>query len=143
MRCARTGLLLGLLLWTLAATAIDPLPFQSEVEERRFQALVAELRCLVCQNQNLADSDADLAKDLRAEVFEMLRAGKSDGEIRDFLVQRYGDFVLYDPPFKPVTWILWLGPALVVAAGLAGMLVMVRRRARLVPAEARGEEDLP
>lgn len=143
MRRMRTGLLLGLLLWTLAATAIDPLPFQSEVEERRFQALVAELRCLVCQNQNLADSDADLAKDLRAEVFEMLRAGKSDGEIRDFLVQRYGDFVLYDPPFKPVTWILWLGPALVVAAGLAGMLVMVRRRARLVPAEARGEEDLP
>ena len=143
MRRMRTGLLLGLLLWTLAATAIDPLPFQSEVEERRFQALVAELRCLVCQNQNLADSDADLAKDLRAEVFEMLRAGKSDGEIRDFLVQRYGDFVLYDPPFKPVTWILWLGPALVVAAGLAGMLVMVRRRARLVPADARGEEDLP
>lgn len=143
MRRMRPGLLLGLLLWTLAAAAIDPLPFQSEVEERRFQALVAELRCLVCQNQNLADSDADLAKDLRAEVFEMLRAGKSDGEIRDFLVQRYGDFVLYDPPFKPVTWILWLGPALVVAAGLAGMLVMVRRRARLVPAEARGEEDLP
>ena len=143
MRRMRPGLLLGLLLWTLAATAIDPLPFQSEVEERRFQALVAELRCLVCQNQNLADSDADLAKDLRAEVFEMLRAGKSDGEIRDFLVQRYGDFVLYDPPFKPVTWILWLGPALVVAAGLAGMLVMVRRRARLVPADARGEEDLP
>ena len=143
MRRMRTGLLLGLLLWTLAATAIDPLPFQSEVEERRFQALVAELRCLVCQNQNLADSDADLAKDLRAEVFEMLRAGKSDGEIRDFLVQRYGDFVLYDPPFKPVTWILWLGPALVVVAGLAGMLVMVRRRARLVPTDARGEEDLP
>lgn len=143
MRRMRPGLLLGLLLWTLAAAAIDPLPFQSEAEERRFQVLVAELRCLVCQNQNLADSDADLAKDLRAEVFEMLRAGKSDGEIRDFLVQRYGDFVLYDPPFKPVTWILWLGPALVVAAGLAGMLVMVRRRARLVPAEARGEEDLP
>lgn len=98
---------------------------------------------MVCQNQNLADSDAELARDLRNEVFEMLRAGKSDGEIRDFLVQRYGDFVLYDPPFKPVTWILWLGPALVVLAGMAGIVTMVRRRARLLPAEARGEEDLP
>lgn len=120
MNHRRMALLLWLLLAAAPALAIDPLPFQSAVEERRFQALVAELRCMVCQNQNLADSDAELARDLRNEVFEMLRAGKSDGEIRDFLVQRYGDFVLYDPPFKPVTWILWLGPALVVVAGLAG-----------------------
>jgi cytochrome c-type biogenesis protein CcmH len=126
-----------------AAYAIDALPFADRHEERRFQMLVEELRCVVCQNQNLADSDAFLAKDLRREVFEMMRAGKSDTEIRDFLVARYGEFVLYRPPMKPATWALWFGPAAIALAGLAGIVVMVRRRARAVPADARGEEDLP
>ena len=132
-----------LALASAGACAIDALPFKDRHEERRFQMLVEELRCLVCQNQNLADSDAFLAKDLRREVFEMMRAGKSDTEIRDFLVARYGDFVLYRPPMKPVTWVLWFGPALIALAGLAGIVVMVRRRARAVPAGASGEEDLP
>ena len=110
---------LAFLRTTPLAQAIDPLPFANEAEEQRFQALARELRCLVCQNQNIADSDAGLAKDLRNEVFEMMRAGKSDDEIRQFLVDRYGDFVLYDPPFKASTLVLWVGPLVVLIIGFA------------------------
>ena len=110
---------LAFLLTTALAQAIDPLPFANEAEEQRFQALARELRCLVCQNQNIADSDAGLAKDLRNEVFEMMRAGKSDEEIKQFLVERYGDFVLYDPPFKATTLVLWIGPILILIVGFA------------------------
>ena len=87
--------------------------------EARMVEITSELRCLVCQNQNIADSDAGLAKDLRNEVFEMMRAGKSDDEIRQFLVDRYGDFVLYDPPFKASTLVLWVGPLVVLIIGFA------------------------
>jgi cytochrome c-type biogenesis protein CcmH len=139
----RSLLALLLALVATSATAIDALPFRDRHEERRFQMLVEELRCMVCQNQNLADSDAFLAKDLRREVLEMMHAGKSDTEIRDFLVQRYGDFVLYNPPMKPVTWALWFGPLAIVLAGMAGIVAMIRRKARAVPAGATGEEDLP
>ena len=132
-----------LLLATQLAFAIDPLPFKDRAEEQRFQQLVAELRCLVCQNQNLADSDAGLARDLRNETFEMMRAGKSDGEIRDFLVQRYGDFVLYRPPMKPTTWLLWFGPLAVIAIGGVVLVSIARRRARALPADAAGVEELP
>ncbi|HWT16800.1 MAG TPA: cytochrome c-type biogenesis protein [Patescibacteria group bacterium] len=114
------------ILWMLAfvlvasiAQAIDPLPFANEAEEQRFQALARELRCLVCQNQNIADSDAGLAKDLRNEVFAMIRAGKSDDEIKQFLTERYGDFVLYRPPFKGTTLVLWVGPILILIVGFA------------------------
>jgi cytochrome c-type biogenesis protein CcmH len=110
-------LLLLLLLIALPVAAIDPLPFADRAEEVRFQDLVRELRCLVCQNQNLADSDAMLAKDLRAEVFGLMRSGKNDTEIKQFLTDRYGDFVLYKPPVKPGTWLLWFGPLLVLAIG--------------------------
>ncbi len=111
-------LLLALLAIAAPVNAIDPLPFADRAEEVRFQNLVRELRCLVCQNQNLADSDAGLAKDLRAEVFEMIQTGKSDVEIKRFLTDRYGDFVLYQPPVKPGTWLLWFGPLLVLALGI-------------------------
>jgi cytochrome c-type biogenesis protein CcmH len=101
------------------AQAIDPLPVANEAEEQRFQHLARELRCLVCQNQNIADSDAGLARDLRKEVFEMMRAGKSDDEIKRFLTDRYGDFVLYRPPFKATTLVLWVGPILILLIGVA------------------------
>ena len=136
-------LALLLALASFAAFAIDPLPFRDRAEEERFQSLVEELRCLVCQNQNLADSDAGLAGDLRQEVFDMMRAGRSDGEIRDFMVQRYGDFVLYRPPMKSTTWLLWFGPAAVLLLAGFGVWRTTRRRARGLPAEARGMEDLP
>lgn len=107
-----------LLLVAFSAAAIDPLPFKDSTEETRFQNLVRELRCMVCQNQNLADSDAGLAKDLRAEVLELMQSGKSDTEIKHFLTDRYGDFVLYKPPVKPGTWLLWFGPLLVLLIGI-------------------------
>ncbi len=95
--------------------------------EARYRALIAELRCLVCQNQSLADSDAELAADMRRVVREQLQQGNSDAEVVAYLVARFGDFVRYRPPFKPVTWVLWLGPALALAAGLW----VVRRQLRL------------
>lgn len=135
-----------LLLLALAAGsvfAIDPLPFQDEQQQVRFQKLVAELRCTVCQNQNLADSNAELAKDLRLKVFELMQEGRSDGEIKQFLVERYGDFVLYKPPVKPTTWALWFGPGVVVLIGALLIINAVRRRARALPADAAGIEDQP
>ena len=131
------------LAFALPAIAIAPLPFRDRAEEERFQTLVEELRCLVCQNQNLMDSDAGLAGDLRREVFDLMRSGKSDAEIRDFLVQRYGDFVLYRPPVKRTTWRGWCGPAVLLVG--AGVVVMrlARRRSSALPADATGIEDLP
>ncbi len=139
----RLSLLVLLLLLGSALTpvhAIDPLPFADTQEEQRFQHLVRELRCLVCQNQNLADSDAFLAKDLRAEVFDLMRSGKTDAEIKTFLTDRYGDFVLYKPPVKPGTWVLWFGPLLILAIGFA----IARRQLRPrdpAPAEAASDDD--
>ncbi len=112
------------------ALAIDPLPFKDRAEEVRFQNLAKQLRCLVCQNQDLADSDAALAGDLRKQVFEMMRAGKSDAEIKQYLVARYNDFVLYDPPLKPGTWLLWFAPFAFVLAGAFALVRIVRLRAR-------------
>jgi cytochrome c-type biogenesis protein CcmH len=105
-----------------------------EGNESRIRQLEEKLRCLVCQNQTLADSNAELAGDLRRQVREQVAAGRSDQQIIDYLVERYGDFVLYDPPFKPTTALLWVGPfALLVAAGL--VLVATLRRRRREPEE--------
>lgn len=105
------------------AMPVDTFKFQSEQQETVFHRLSNELRCLVCQNQAIADSNADLAKDLRNEIYKMLQQGRSEDEIIEFMVQRYGDFVLYNPPMKPLTWLLWFGP---VIALLAGFFVVVR-----------------
>jgi cytochrome c-type biogenesis protein CcmH len=107
-----------------------PLAFQDRAEEQRFHGLVSELRCVMCQNQSLADSNAQIAQDLRREVFELMRQGRSDREIKAFLVQRYGEFVLYKPPFGASTWLLWLGPALLLLIGGAVVVHIVRRRSR-------------
>ncbi|BCX88877.1 cytochrome c-type biogenesis protein CcmH [Methylomarinovum tepidoasis] len=131
-------------LWlTLALPAlagIEVRQFPNPALESRYQNLIEQLRCLVCQNQSLADSNADLAEDLRSEVYAMLLAGKSDAEIVDFLVQRYGDFVLYKPPVKKTTALLWFGPFAALAAG--GLLLWRIGRTRrpeaptaLTPAE--------
>ncbi|MGH8172313.1 MAG: cytochrome c-type biogenesis protein [Rhodanobacteraceae bacterium] len=116
------------------AFAIDPLPFKDHAEELRFQALTKQLRCLVCQNESLADSSAPLAADLRRDVFEQMQSGKSDDEIKAWLTARYSDFVLYDPPLHGGTMLLWFGPILVLIAGGAAVFVIVRRRARVLPA---------
>ncbi|WP_170167599.1 cytochrome c-type biogenesis protein [Vulcaniibacterium tengchongense] len=129
----RAGLLALLLAapWALAQTAIDAAPpqFRDAAEERRFHALVSELRCVMCQNQSLAESNAQIAVDLRREVLDLMRQGKSDREIEAFLVARYGEFVLYRPQLESKTWLLWFGPALVLLAGGAGVVAAVRRRA--------------
>lgn len=123
-----------------AAHAVDPLPFKDTAEEQRFQALTRELRCLVCQNESLADSNAGLAKDLRNEVFEQVRAGKSDDEIKEYLVARYSEFVLYDPPLKASTLVLWFGPFLLLVAGGVAVALAVRRRASTAGAGAKTPE---
>ena len=111
----RSFIALGLWLTLALAQAADtPFTFKDATEEARYQQLTAELRCLVCQNQSLADSHADLAQDLRAEVFRMLQAGQTNEQIVDFLVARYGDFVLYRPPVSRLTYALWFGPLLLV-----------------------------
>ena len=121
-----------LLLATTAALAqvvSDPAPlrFANTTEEQRFHALVTELRCVMCQNQSLADSNAQIAHDLRREVLALMRQGRSDDEIRAYLVARYGEFVLYKPRIEATTWLLWFGPAVLLLAG--GLLVarVVRR----------------
>jgi cytochrome c-type biogenesis protein CcmH len=115
-------------------TAEDP------VLEKRLTAIAVELRCLVCQNQTIADSNADLAVDLRNQVRDMLRQGKSEREIIDYMTARYGDFVLYRPPVKNTTALLWFGPAVLLVAGVGGLWLVLRRRSRL-GAEAFDPED--
>jgi len=107
-----------------------PLQFQDPAEEARFHALAAELRCVMCQNQSLADSNAQIAYDLRAEVLQLMREGRTDAQIKQFLVQRYGEFVLYRPQVESATWLLWFGPALLVLVGGVVVARIVRRRAR-------------
>jgi len=113
--------------------ASEPLVFSSAESEERFLHLTRELRCLVCQNQTLADSDAPLAADLRLEIKKMIDAGRSDEEIRTFLVDRYGDFVLYRPPLAGNALALWLFPALLLLGGGAALVVAVKRRSKLPP----------
>ncbi|GFZ98470.1 cytochrome c-type biogenesis protein [Dyella caseinilytica] len=128
----RTALLVLLIAITgvVAAQAIDPLPFRDHAEELRFQHLTSELRCLVCQDENLADSNADFARDLRHKVFELMQQGKSDAEIKQYLVDRYSDFVLYDPPVNAHTWLLWFGPLLILIAGGFAVGYTIRKRSR-------------
>ena len=99
--------------------------------ESRMMALSAELRCLVCQNQTIADSHAGLAEDLRKQIREMLTKGMNESQILDYMTERYGDFVLYRPPFKASTVLLWVGPALLMAGALGALLVVLRRRQRM------------
>ena len=110
----------------------EPLVFASQQQQERFNKLTEELRCLVCQNQNLADSDAPLAHDLRREVHEMVLAGRTNEQIKQFLVTRYGDFVLYRPPVQENTYLLWLGPLVLLLAGAWILRSSVRKRSALL-----------
>ena len=123
------------LAWGQSAEIANPDP----KVEARLKAIAHELRCLVCQNQTIADSDAPLAVDLRKQTRAMIAAGKSDEEIRGYMVDRYGDFVLYKPPFNAATAVLWMAPALLVLGGLAGLALMLRRR-KSPPAPAAGKD---
>ena len=112
---------------TMSFAAIETYQFSNTEDEIRYQKMIAELRCLVCQNQNLADSNAELAQDLRAKTFEMINAGASNNEIAEFMVARYGDFVLYRPPLKGQTLLLWIGPFGILLIALIVFFITVRR----------------
>jgi cytochrome c-type biogenesis protein CcmH len=109
--------------------------------EARMLAITTELRCLVCQNQTIADSHAPLAIDLRQQVRELIDKGKTNAEIIAYMTERYGDFVLYRPPFKATTALLWVGPGVLLVAGLAVLIVVLRRRSRLSPDRFEPEPD--
>ena len=117
----------------VAHSAESILEFDSQRQERRYHDLIDELRCMVCQNQNLADSNAELAQDLRERVYGMIRAGRSDEEIIDYMVERYGTFVLYRPPLESATTLLWFGPLIfLLIAGLTFWLYSRRQRQKPV-----------
>jgi cytochrome c-type biogenesis protein CcmH len=120
------------LMITGLALAAEPLVFTDADQEARYKHLTTELRCLVCQNQNLADSDAELAQDLRREIYDMLQTGRTDDEIKTFMVDRYGDFVLYRPPMNSNTIALWLMPAVLLLIGGLVLVFTVRKRSRLL-----------
>lgn len=110
----------------------EPMVFDTPEQEERYKALTFELRCTVCQNQNLADSDATLAHDLKRKVHEMIMAGNTDEEIKTYMVERYGDFVLYRPPVQQNTYLLWLAPLIMLLGGALILRASVKKRASLL-----------
>lgn len=145
--CIKPVLLAFLLAISLPALANEAAPkaalpnAEDPVIEQRLVNLAEDLRCLVCQNESLAGSHAELAEDLRREIRTQMKAGKDDREVIAYLTERYGDFVLYRPPFKPVTYLLWLGPLLFLGIG-GGAWVMTLRRRRTVQAAPVDEKKL-
>ena len=123
-----------------AGVTLEAFEFDTKAQEQHFKDLIEELRCLVCQNQSLADSDAELAHDLRAEVYDMMQAGKNDEEIVEFLVARYGDFVLYNPPVKPSTWLIWFGPFVLLLIAAFLLLRSIRRQQKVPGAEISADD---
>ncbi|MDO9105071.1 MAG: cytochrome c-type biogenesis protein CcmH [Methylovulum sp.] len=134
-------LILLLLLSPLAAHAIDSRQFAHPEQQAAYETLISELRCLVCQNQTIADSNAELASDLRRQVYEMLQQGKSRDEIVQFMTDRYGDFVLYKPPFKAKTGLLWLGPVVFLLLGLMAVVWVVRRKKHAAVTQDSGQAE--
>lgn len=137
--------LLALLLSScLCFAAESPTVAEDPVLEKRVFAISEELRCLVCQNQTIADSHAELAVDLKNQVRTMLKAGRSEAEIKQYMVDRYGDFVLYRPPVKGITWMLWVGPFLLLLVGILFLGFKLRQRSRRVAATdaAMTEQDV-
>jgi cytochrome c-type biogenesis protein CcmH len=127
-----------------AAAKEAPEVGENPAAERHMMELAAELRCLQCQNQTLADSSAPLAVDLRQEIRELIAKGQSDQQVKDYLVARYGDFVLYRPPVKGITLLLWFGPALVLLGGLAALFTTLKRRnARIEADKAAAPQEAP
>ena len=132
------GLIIVLtLLFSFSAlnAAVEIKQFKDQEQEQRYKHIIDELRCLVCQNQNLADSNAGLAQDLRKQVYKMIIAGEDDEAIFDYMVTRYGDFVLYRPPFKATTFLLWVGPFIIFALGLFVLIRFIRQRKKVVVTE--------
>ena len=143
MNVMRRGVLAIALMLAGTVAALHPKDFQSPEEEARYRALAKELRCVMCQNQSLADSPAGVADDMRRQVLALIREGRTDAEITGFFQARYGDFILYRPEVKPVTWALWFGPGLLLVIGAGVVTTIVRRQRKdalaLPPADDRQE----
>jgi len=135
-----SGMLLFLFIFTTQATIVA-FKFDDPNKEARFKQFSEELRCLVCQNQSLADSNAELAMDLRRVLYKMIQNDATDEEIISFMVDRYGDFVLYNPPVKPTTWLLWFGPFALVVIGLIILFRVIRSTGKQVDTELTAEEQ--
>ncbi|MFJ9989677.1 cytochrome c-type biogenesis protein CcmH [Pseudomonas putida] len=133
------AVILGLSLAGIARAAIDTYQFRDDAERERYQQLTKELRCPKCQNQDIADSNAPIAADLRREIFRMLGENQSNQQIIDFMVDRYGDFVRYKPALTARTWLLWFGPGVLLVGGFVVLAVIVRRRRSQV---AQGNSEL-
>jgi cytochrome c-type biogenesis protein CcmH len=140
----RFALLIVALFLACQAFAIDAgRTFDDPAEQERYERLIQDLRCLVCQNQSIADSNAMLASDLRREVRDLMEAGQSDEQIRSFMTERYGDFVLYRPPVKPRTWLLWSAPAVLLLGGIGIAVLVISRRARAARANPAVLDEEP
>ena len=139
-RLAVQLILLGCVVSAVVAQEARPMADDPALEQRVMK-LSQELRCLVCQNETLADSRADLAEDLRTQIREQMKAGKSDKEIVAFLTTRYGDFILYRPPFKPTTYLLWLGPFILMIAGLTFLFRNLKQRRELITDEPLSQDE--
>lgn len=124
------------------ASSIEIYTFENREQEKIYQTLIEDLRCLVCQNQNIAESNAELAKDMRRKTHEMVLQGKSEKEISTFMVTRYGDFVLYRPPFEPMTWLLWFGPVIAFGLGLIFIVRYMKSQKENDKGEALSEEEI-
>ena len=127
---------------SVVAAPIETFKFDSPETEKVFHKLSEELRCLVCQNQNIAESNAELAKDLRLQIYTMLQKGQTEDEIVDFMVERYGDYVLYRPPFKPMTWLLWFGPLMIFALGIFFAMRFMKSQSLQSQPESLSEEEI-
>ncbi|EPM44745.1 cytochrome c-type biogenesis protein [Pseudomonas syringae] len=143
MRRCLSVILLNLLLCGIVHAAIDAYTFRDDAERARYSELTRELRCPKCQNQDIADSNAPIAADLRKEIYRMLGEGQSNQQIIDFMVDRYGDFVRYKPSLNSRTWLLWFGPAGLLLGGMVviGFIVMRRRKQRSAPAAVLSEDE--
>jgi cytochrome c-type biogenesis protein CcmH len=129
-RLIKSFVIFTLLISNQAYSNDEPIEFTDKVLEQRYQSLLEETRCLVCQNQSLADSNAGLAQDLRKEIYNMLTSGKTDETIKQFLIERYGDFVLYRPPLKENTWLLWFGPFVFLIIALFFAIMFIKKQSR-------------
>lgn len=141
MRTLLTACFASLLISFSAVAAIDVYVFDNEQQEQQFKELSQTLRCPKCQNNTISDSNAELAKDLRSKVYEMTKQGKSSDEIVDYMVDRYGNFVTYNPPLTAATSVLWLGPLLVVLIGFGIIVMNSRRKSVKATQEADWDKD--
>jgi len=130
-----------LILSGIACAGVEYRKFANPEQQEAYETLTSELRCLVCQNQTIADSNAELAGDLRRQVYEMLQQGKSKQDIAQFMTDRYGDFVLYNPPFKLKTGLLWIGPVMFLLIGLITVFLFVRRKKTSATIEISAEKQ--